>query len=65
MKSRLPTRRRASVRSDPRGIVSISDWRRPRTRGALRLIQGATLIVLLIIGLGPILWLAKSAITPT
>ena len=65
MKSRLLTRRRASVQNNPRGIVSIADWRRPRTRWALRLIQGATLILLLLLGLGPILWLATSAITPT
>jgi multiple sugar transport system permease protein len=31
----------------------------------VQLIQGVTLVFLLIVGLGPLLWLAKSAITPT
>jgi multiple sugar transport system permease protein len=48
-----------------RGLVSTADWRRPRTRWTLRIIQGGTLLFLLIVGLGPLLWLAKSAITPT
>jgi multiple sugar transport system permease protein len=48
-----------------RGIVSIADWRRPRVRRGLLTAHGILLAILLVVGLGPILWLAKSAITPT
>jgi multiple sugar transport system permease protein len=48
-----------------RGIISESDRRQPKVRWTFRFINGATLILLLIVGLGPILWLAKSSITPT
>jgi multiple sugar transport system permease protein len=64
---RLPvrgTRARTMTQSD-RGIVSAADWRRPSIRWAMRIIQGATLIFLLIVGLGPLLWMVKSSITPT
>lgn len=62
---RRPTpRTQVQVQVD-RGIVSSADWRRPRIRWTLRAIQAATLIFLLVIGLGPLLWMAKSSITPT
>jgi multiple sugar transport system permease protein len=64
---RLPSRpqgRRTPTQED-RGIVSAADWRRPRIRWAMRIIQGTTLIFLLIVGLGPLLWMLKSSITPT
>jgi multiple sugar transport system permease protein len=48
-----------------RGIVSAADWRRRKVRWGLRIIQGATLIFLFVVGLGPLLWMAKSSITPT
>jgi multiple sugar transport system permease protein len=48
-----------------RGIVSAADWRRRPVRWGLHGILGATLIFLLIVGLGPLLWMAKSSITPT
>ncbi len=57
--------RRAAAVTGERGLVSAADWRRTRTRWALRIVQGTTLVFLLIVGLGPLLWLAKSAITPT
>ena len=50
---------------DERGLVSDGEWRRPGTRYGLRLLHVLMLVFLLIVGLGPILWLAKSAITPT
>jgi len=59
-------RRRASDAEAPdRGILSRADWRRPHVR-----ILGAVLNVLLGIalvaaGLLPLLWLLKSAVTPT
>ena len=48
-----------------RGLVSTSDLHLRRVRWGLRLVHGATLLFLLLIGLGPLLWLAKSSITPT
>lgn len=48
-----------------RGLVSPVEWNRRRTRWTLRAIHAATLVFLLIFGLGPLIWLAKSAITPT
>jgi multiple sugar transport system permease protein len=47
------------------GLVSEIEWRRPRTRWGMRTLQALLLVGLVVIGLGPILWLAKSAITPT
>ncbi|MGD0409197.1 MAG: carbohydrate ABC transporter permease [Candidatus Limnocylindrales bacterium] len=65
MISRVARRRRQRAVETERRIVSIADWRRPGIRRTLRTIHGVTLIFLLIVGLGPLLWLAKSAITPT
>jgi multiple sugar transport system permease protein len=63
----LPSIRRSGRTSGQydRGIVSAADWRRRPVRWALHGILGATLIFLLIVGLGPLLWMAKSSITPT
>lgn len=47
------------------GLVLASDWRRPSVRWGLGGAQMLLLVVSVIIGLGPILWLAKSAVTPT
>ena len=58
-------RRRPDARQQDRGIVSAADWRRPSVRWTLWAIQGGTLIFLLVAGLGPLLWMAKSSITPT
>jgi multiple sugar transport system permease protein len=65
MKSTNMSRRRHSAPQVQRGIVSEADRRRPKVRWTLRLINGTTLLLLVIIGLGPLLWLAKSSITPT
>jgi multiple sugar transport system permease protein len=48
-----------------RGILSTADWRRPRARITTRISHGILLLSLAVVGLGPILWLAKSAVTPT
>jgi multiple sugar transport system permease protein len=48
-----------------RGILSVSERRRPSVRLATRLTHGIVLLALAVVGLGPILWLAKSALTPT
>ena len=62
----LVRRRRGAARTqEDRGIVSAADRRRRRVRWTLRLIEAAVLIFLLIAGLGPLLWMVKSSITPT
>lgn len=48
-----------------RGIASVSDWRKASVRRPLRTAHIALLGVLIVSGLGPLLWLAKAAITPT
>jgi multiple sugar transport system permease protein len=48
-----------------RGIVTPADWRRPRMRWPLLAIQGGVLLFLVIVGLGPLLWMAKAAVTAT
>lgn len=51
--------------ANERGILSPQDWRRPQVRHSARAVQAVLLLVLLVAGLGPMLWLAKAAITPT
>ncbi|MBA2718720.1 MAG: carbohydrate ABC transporter permease [Chloroflexi bacterium] len=51
--------------STDRGIVSKAEWRQRRVRWSMRLLHGATLIFLLVVGLGPLLWMMKASITPT
>jgi multiple sugar transport system permease protein len=46
-------------------MISTADWHRPVVRWGVGGAQKLLLVALVIIGLGPILWLAKSAITPT
>jgi multiple sugar transport system permease protein len=46
-------------------LISTADWRRPSVRWGVGGAQKLLLVALVVIGLGPILWLAKSAITPT
>ena len=46
-------------------LITPHDWRRRRVRWALGSIEALLLVGLLVFGLGPILWLAKAAITPT
>jgi multiple sugar transport system permease protein len=48
-----------------RTIVSASERRRPGARFGMSLTHVFLFITLVIAGLGPILWLAKSAVTPT
>jgi len=47
------------------GLISEIEWRKPSTRWGTRTLHALLLVGLVVIGLGPILWLAKSAITPT
>jgi multiple sugar transport system permease protein len=48
-----------------RALLTPAEWRRPGIRYGIGTLQKLLLIFLIIAGLGPILWLAKSAITPT
>jgi multiple sugar transport system permease protein len=62
----VPFRRRSRrPDGDARRLVSAVDWHRPGVRWGLGSAQTLLLVALVVIGLGPILWLAKSAITPT
>jgi multiple sugar transport system permease protein len=60
-----PTRRRSRAASSERGIVSSLERNRPGIRRTMRFSEIALLVLLLIVCLGPLLWLAKSAVTPT
>ena len=60
------SRRRRRVREAPQGgLISPAEWRRASMRLGVGSAQALLLVALIVIGLGPILWLAKSAITPT
>ena len=48
-----------------RGIASHLDWRRPGIRLGMSTVHLLLLILLILWGIGPLLWLLKSAITPT
>jgi multiple sugar transport system permease protein len=64
---RLGRRRRERASAEPEGqaLVSYSEWGQRRVRWSFGVGQTLLLVGLIVIGLGPILWLAKSAITPT
>jgi multiple sugar transport system permease protein len=53
--------------SEPRppALITPAEWRRPGVRFGIGAAHVLLLVLLLVGGLGPILWLAKSAITPT
>jgi multiple sugar transport system permease protein len=62
--------RRRKARQDQaagvdRGIVSATEWRRPGVRFPLATAQIILLILLVVAGLLPVLWLMKAAFTPT
>jgi multiple sugar transport system permease protein len=48
-----------------RGVLSAFDRRRGSVRGSLGLVHTFLFIGLVVAGLGPLLWLAKAAVTPT
>jgi multiple sugar transport system permease protein len=60
-------RRRAarSLDSNSHALVGPDEWRRPGVKWGMGGAQVLLLIGLIVVGLGPLLWLAKSAITPT
>jgi multiple sugar transport system permease protein len=62
------TKRKLRGRDDEpsdRGILSAFDWRGRRTRVTMTGVHVVLLAGLVVVGLGPIVWLAKSAFTPT
>lgn len=61
----VPRRRRAGKAQEQRGITSPSDWRKPSVRLTLGTAQIVLLVLLVVAGLGPMLLLAKFAVTPT
>lgn len=65
LRPRLLSQRRSNTDSDERGVASFSDLRRPLIRRSYRAVHGVTLTLLIVVGLGPILWLFKGAVTPT
>src|SRR5207248_4373608 len=58
-------RRRGPARTPTAGLISRTDWERPGVRWTVGTMHTLLLVFLFVIGLGPLLWLAKSAITPT
>lgn len=64
----LAARRRAhssAAEQGDRGIVSPAEWRSRRVCWGLRTSHLVVLAGLVVCGLGPMLWLAKAAVTPT
>ena len=65
--SAVPTRPKRARRplETPQGIVSHTDWNRASVKYGLKTAHVVLLVLLVVGGLGPVLWLAKAAITPT
>lgn len=63
-KSPVSSRKRPAASAD-RGFLSDFDWRRPRIRWSIRGAHGLLLIGLLVGCVGPMLWLAKAAVSTT
>ena len=49
----------------PAALITTADWRRPVVRYGVGAAHALLLAALVVVGLGPILWLAKGAVTPT
>ena len=47
------------------GLISWTDWLRPEVKWTVGSAHALLLLLLAVIGLGPLLWLAKSALSPT
>ncbi|WP_144874519.1 carbohydrate ABC transporter permease [Microbacterium sp. 1.5R] len=58
-------RRLADAAPAPRTNISDSDRRRPVVRVTLAIVQTLVLVALLVAGLGPLVWLALAAVSPT
>ena len=60
-------RRRAARDADSQQqtLLTANEWRRPGIRYGVGTAQVILFVLLIVIGLGPLLWLAKAAISPT
>ena len=58
-------RRRRAAEQAGRGIVSAAEWRSPVTGALLRLAHAVLLAALVVVGLGPLLWLVKASVSTT
>lgn len=58
-------RRAVDAAPAPRTNISDSDRRRPVVRVTLAIVQTLVLVALLVAGLGPLVWLALAAVSPT
>lgn len=63
--SRLRRRPAPAPDEAERGALSVADWRRPLVRRSMRTSHVVLLALLVLCGLGPLLLLAKFAVTPT
>jgi multiple sugar transport system permease protein len=63
--SKAAKRSARTSNSADHALISASDWRRARVRLSVGVAQAILLVGLVVIGLGPLLWLAMSAISPT
>ncbi|MDX6642653.1 MAG: multiple sugar transport system permease protein, partial [Solirubrobacteraceae bacterium] len=61
---RIRRRREHEVFGTP-GLISWTDWLRPEVKWTVGSAHALLLLLLAVIGLGPLLWLAKSALSPT
>jgi multiple sugar transport system permease protein len=58
-------RRARSIEAGGHALIAPDEWRRPGIKWGVGGAQALLFLGLLVVGLGPLLWLAKSAITPT
>jgi multiple sugar transport system permease protein len=63
--ARPARRRRTSQFEGGRGYVSTQDWRNRRVSATMKILHTILLVLLFVVGIGPMLLLAKFAITPT
>ncbi len=63
--SPIRKRRKPAKEQSDRSITSHSDWRPPGVWFGMSTVHFILLILLILWGIGPLLWLLKSAITPT
>jgi multiple sugar transport system permease protein len=63
--SRREHGRRSPNTTTDQALISSFDWRQRTVRWGVGAAHALLLIGLIVVGLGPLVWLAKSAITPT
>jgi multiple sugar transport system permease protein len=49
----------------PAALITPAEWRRPSVRFGVGAAHIVLLVLLVVLGIGPLIWLAKAAITPT